>query len=125
MLAPRGHAFKPRSAGTVYQRGDALESWPPGGVCDPRPSKPALNTAEIRVERSERPKPADFEDFLFMGVHAPRVPHSIQGAEFILLPIRPGLPPPESLCRSLTIWPSPPPPPQTSAEVSRGGVLFS
>ena len=63
VLAPRGYAFKPRSAGTAYRWGDALESWPPGGVSDPRPSKPALNTAEIRVERSERPKPADLRIF--------------------------------------------------------------
>lgn len=75
VLAPSGYAFKPRRVGTTYREGVSGEMLPRvgrrGGVCDPRPSKPALNTAEIRVERSEQPKPADFKDFLFMGVHAP------------------------------------------------------
>ena len=74
---------------------------PWGDVCDPYLSKPALITAEIRVERSERPKPADFYDFLFMGVHSPRLLHSLKEAEFtLLLSIRPRSPPSQSPC-----WP--------------------
>lgn len=125
VLALRGHTFKPRSAGTFYQRGDALESWPGGVLRDPRPSKPAPPLLRSEWKASREAQTCWIEDFL-LWVCTPLeecLTQSRSGAYLTSYPswfTAPGI----SL-RVSDDMAQPSPPPQTSAEVSRGGVLFS